>query len=272
MQESRLLNPISESPLSVVITDRRDGGKLIVDKPSFVDCQTASAKEEVQQRCPRHETSHCSRKRPLASNRKAVRFLEEPTAAASHDSNGKLLDEGLQYCDSAIATIPEADDGACDLTDTPLWFSQEEVSQILHENKRSIVRAKKHSPDVLHRIVSLFQACGGDEFSVANWVQSHGSGGQAPPDDDHHSRALFFDSISRAKLRGLEYCLDKTMVECRSLHVRSLVKIQKRLPKSADAAAHDRLIRRRSLHTSRPARNFAWILAHIDSMEVVSML
>jgi hypothetical protein len=64
----------------IVIADPggKDGGKLIVDKPSFVDFETASAKAEVQQRCQRHETSRCSQQRPLAGNIKWFDFWKSP--------------------------------------------------------------------------------------------------------------------------------------------------------------------------------------------------
>jgi hypothetical protein len=130
----------------------------------------------------------------------------------------------------------------------PLWWSRDEIRQILRQNVQVLDELKDEDPSYMQGVTKLFQECSkGSTSANCNILLN------APRDD----------------IRGLERQMHKMISQHRASHVRSIVKIQRHVRRKEIG---ERLLRRLSAKSSRASRVMAQVMAHYDSMQLASMI
>lgn len=175
-------------------------------------------------------------KRPSASGSKGkkVRFDRD-------SANGKIRKE-------AISSITNQ----CDVND--LWSSRAELRETFRECDLTLKEVKKDNGSYVQEIIRLFSECSNQKCNVPKLIKTHQSILLNPPRED---------------LRGLERQMHKMLSQYRTFHVKSILKVQKKLTKSEE---HRRMLRSMSMRTSRVSRAWSIILAHGDNMQVHKMI
>ena len=239
--------------------------------PERILFQSCPSRKRPLQKLPQQGGEE-SDKRISPSPQKSVRF----NLCHRHETLEEANEEGqfiihrqkrLKGTDCFPQDIAADDETSASFEDaassSSIWWSRQELAQIRSRNKQCVLNTRERSPDSVKNLVQLFHDCGEDDFSIAGAIQESSLGptywGQA---------------------RGLEYGLDRSISQSRSTHVRTVIMMQEKLVAAhqssravVDLAARSSvLLRRLSLKMSRKTRKFSRILAHFDSMEVLSML
>jgi hypothetical protein len=143
----------------------------------------------------------------------------------------------------------------------PLWFSRSEIRQMSREAHQILIDVNDGNNEYASETIRLFQECSRKESNIPKLISKLISSDESalldPPRDD---------------LRGLERQMHTMLSTFRTFHVRSLLKIQKKLNKLTKAEVHQRLLRSTSMNTSRVSRTWAIVLAHVDSMQVTKII
>jgi hypothetical protein len=135
-----------------------------------------------------------------------------------------------------------------------LWYSRSEIRQRFHECDTTLKDAKRHCDAYVKEIILLFQQCS-KESNIPKLVSTHASILLNPPRED---------------LRGLERQMHKMLSQYRTFHVKSILKVQKKLMTKSEAQPS--MLRSTSISTSRVSRAWAIVLAHGDTLQVAKMI
>jgi hypothetical protein len=138
-------------------------------------------------------------------------------------------------------------------TITPLWWSRDEIRQMVRRNQQALDKLKDDNQSYIQSIVGLFQQCAAK------------SNAQDLVDANHK----FLLNPPREDIRGLERRMHKMLSRYRAFHVRGLLKIQRDV---IEKDLRESSLRSLSTKTSRVSRVMAQMLAFGDAIQVASMI